>query len=354
MSQNYNCVLEKNKVLCDAYIAPINDQVIIGAGLLDYLHCKIDYGAHSVSINGQEIPVVFQRGVDGTDVEVSKVRMVKRVVIPPNTLVRVNCRTSVPLHGDVVFNPKKVHKNLLIPNGLCSLDDNEEFVIEILNDSPFFCTLKKDEHVGSCMRTSDVFDFSDPPWMSAGPIVFHGIETEVTETAEDEAEECDKSSGEIPAVATIRGSPTAQPNTDENSCVPEHLVDLYSRSCEELDQEQAAEVAKLLTEYQDVFAKDEFDLGCFSEIQHRIDTGDSQPVRQRLRRTPLGFEDEEAKHLKKMLDAKIIEPSHSEYASAPVLVRKKDGSVRWCIDYRALNKATKKDSFSNATDRRMS
>ena len=109
----------KNKVLCDAYIAPINDQVIIGAGLLNYLLCKIDYGAHSVSINGQEIPVVFQRGADGTNVEVSMVRMVKRVVIPPNTLVRVNCRTSVPLHGDVVFNPKKVHKNLIIPNGLC-------------------------------------------------------------------------------------------------------------------------------------------------------------------------------------------------------------------------------------------
>ena len=94
-----------------------------------------------------------------------------------------------------------------------------------------------------------------------------------------------------------------------------------------------------------MFAKDEFDLGCFSEIQHRIDTGDSRPVRQRLRRTPLGFEDEEAKHLKKMLDANIIKPSHSEYASAPVQVRKKDGSVRWSIDYRALNKATKKDSF---------
>ncbi|VDH93238.1 Hypothetical predicted protein [Mytilus galloprovincialis] len=46
-----------------------------------------------------------------------------------------------------------------------------------------------------------------------------------------------------------------------------------------------------------------------------------------------------------MLDAGIIEPSISEWASAPVLVRKRDGNVRWCIDYRKLNSVTKKDVY---------
>lgn len=41
----------------------------------------------------------------------------------------------------------------------------------------------------------------------------------------------------------------------------------------------------------------------------------------------------------------VIEPSISEWASAPVLVRKKDSTLRWCVDYRALNKVTKKDVF---------
>lgn len=46
-----------------------------------------------------------------------------------------------------------------------------------------------------------------------------------------------------------------------------------------------------------------------------------------------------------MLDANVIQPSTSEWSSAPVLVRKKDGSVRWCIDYRQLNQKTVKDSY---------
>ena len=68
-------------------------------------------------------------------------------------------------------------------------------------------------------------------------------------------------------------------------------------------------------------------------------------MKQRMRRTPIGFQDLEEQHLKKMLDAKVIEPSISDWASAPVLVRKKDGTMRWCIDYRALNQRTVKDCF---------
>ncbi|GFO02424.1 enzymatic polyprotein [Plakobranchus ocellatus] len=46
-----------------------------------------------------------------------------------------------------------------------------------------------------------------------------------------------------------------------------------------------------------------------------------------------------------MLEAGVVQPSVSEWASLPVLVRKRDGSVRWCVDYRALNKITRKDVF---------
>ena len=64
-----------------------------------------------------------------------------------------------------------------------------------------------------------------------------------------------------------------------------------------------------------------------------------------MRRTPLGFEDEERKHLEQMIEEGVVEPSVSAWASAPVLVRNKDGSIRYCIDYRAVNNVTKKDAF---------
>ncbi len=105
------------------------------------------------------------------------------------------------------------------------------------------------------------------------------------------------------------------------------------------------QLGNLLSEFQDVFAKDELDLGSFTSIEHAIDTGDAMPVKQRIRRTPACFAGEEEAQLKKMLGAGVIQESISEWASAPVLIRKRDGSVRWCIDYRLLNDVTVKDVF---------
>ena len=76
-----------------------------------------------------------------------------------------------------------------------------------------------------------------------------------------------------------------------------------------------------------------------------MDTGDAKPVKQKMRRTPWNFEAEEKAHLTSLLDVGVIEPSLSDWASPPVLVRKKDGKVRYCIDYRALNNVTVKDAY---------
>ena len=61
--------------------------------------------------------------------------------------------------------------------------------------------------------------------------------------------------------------------------------------------------------------------------------------------TPFCFQDEEKEHLDKMIKAGVIEPALSDWASPQVLVRKREGSVRWCVDYRALNKVTQKCVF---------
>ena len=94
-----------------------------------------------------------------------------------------------------------------------------------------------------------------------------------------------------------------------------------------------------------MFAKNEFDLGEFTDITHKIDTGDAVPIKCGLRRTPLGFQEKEEEHLKKMLDAGIIQHSTSDWAAAPVIVKKKCGNYRYCLDYRGLNSVTRKDNF---------
>ena len=100
-----------------------------------------------------------------------------------------------------------------------------------------------------------------------------------------------------------------------------------------------------MLEFQHIFSKGSGDLGCFSEIKHKINTGDERPVKQPMRRTPIGFEKEEEENLKLMLETGVISESSSDLASAPVLVRKKDGSVRYCVDFRCLNDKTVKDLF---------
>lgn len=86
------------------------------------------------------------------------------------------------------------------------------------------------------------------------------------------------------------------------ACLRCYLLDLQKRSVETLSQNQAHKVHDLLVEFQDVFAADDMDIGLFQGITHKVNTGDAQPVRAKLRRTLLGFEKEEEAHLKKHLD----------------------------------------------------
>ena len=83
------------------------------------------------------------------------------------------------------------------------------------------------------------------------------------------------------------------------------------------------EAVRLLTEFVDVFATSDFDLRSFDALAHQIDTGEARPVKQRMHRTPTVFQGEEEGHLDKMLAASVIQPSNSDWASAPVLVGEK-------------------------------
>jgi hypothetical protein len=137
----------------------------------------------------------------------------------------------------------------------------------------------------------------------------------------------------------------SQDDTQGDIVIPEHLRQLMTESSKHLTEQQTSMLASLLVQYQDRFSTGDSDLGCFTAIRHTIDTNGAKPIKQKMRRTPLGFQEEEDKLLQKMVDSGVIEESSSGWASPSVLVRKKDGSVRWCIDFRALNAVTVKDAY---------
>jgi len=114
---------------------------------------------------------------------------------------------------------------------------------------------------------------------------------------------------------------------------------------ESVSDEDRRRLVSLLTELSSAFSKDENDLGWKNIVAHGIDTEDSKPMRQPLRRHPLAHLDVIQQHVSSMLQQGVIQPAKSPWASNIVLVTKKDGSLRCCVDYQQLNTATRKDAY---------
>ena len=97
----------------------------------------------------------------------------------------------------------------------------------------------------------------------------------------------------------------------------------------------------MLEEYHEVFSLGQGDRGETDLIELHIETGDATPRKYPVRRVPFAVRDEIARNLQEMQDANVIQPSNSPWASPVILVRKKDGTLRFCVDYRGLNSVTK-------------
>ncbi len=80
-------------------------------------------------------------------------------------------------------------------------------------------------------------------------------------------------------------------------------------------------------------------------VTHSIDTGEHRPICLSPRRLPITKQDVEQAEVQNMLDRGVIEPCQSSWASPVVLVTKKDGSTRFCMDYRKVNEVTHKDAY---------
>ena len=106
------------------------------------------------------------------------------------------------------------------------------------------------------------------------------------------------------------------------------------------------EAVELFKEYHHLFALSDLELGCTSSIKHEIKLNNEVPFKDRYRRIPPQQFEEVRNHLQDMLKIGAIRRSCSPWASAVVLVRKKDGSLRFCIDLRHLNSRTIKDAYS--------
>ena len=309
---------------------PITDDIILGLDFWLKHQAVIDLLRQQIEMNGYLIPIGMVKMNGGDWFNVSQVSVAADLVVEPyqRTLLAIQLLNPVPDFVTTSFSTQ----NILGPIGIINGKEKTSW-IEVINDSGERVRFKSGDIVTSAVELHSIC-----------------VENEASPSVRRMEQSLDKD-GIGPAIQKFLADDswdTTYAMAQKEECVsllPEHLKEMFRESCENLETKQQYALGKLLIEYQDVFATSDADLGSFDLMTHSIHTHDEIPVQDRLRRTPMKFAHEEEKALKQMLDHGIIEPSSSNWSSAPVLVRKKDGSVRYAIDYRKLNSKTIRDTY---------
>ena len=108
--------------------------------------------------------------------------------------------------------------------------------------------------------------------------------------------------------------------------------------------ELALQFKHMLMEHHNIFSLEGNEIGCTDAAEHVIELLDTEPFKERFCHISPPLVEEVQEHLQEMLDGGAIWQSQSPWCNAVVLVRKKDGGLRFCIDFRRLNNRTKKDT----------
>ena len=148
----------------------------------------------------------------------------------------------------------------------------------------------------------------------------------------------------IDTISTER--PKEQPTLTEAEWQVLLLDKLDLSGLEAWPMEQAEKAHGLLWEYHNIFSLEKQDMGHTKVTKHKIflKDPDTPPFKEQFCGIPPPQGDEVREHLKLMLDAGVVRPSNSPWCNTVVLVRKKDRSLHFCIEFRRLNALTVKDS----------
>ena len=288
------------EVLQQFWIADIHDQCILGLDFLAPQGCLVNLKDNSLWIGDEEVPMQ---------------RLNPQPILRPCCRVILERSVDLPPHSESLATVKILGRcadrrcGILEPDGSHSIDgvmtgrtlvdlQQPTIPVRILNISDEEKRIKKGTSIAVCEPVHSVLSLRE--------------DTGYRQPAPD---------------------------------LPPHLRELWQATSHDLTPAQRIQVRNLLCEFSDVFSQGSHDLGRNDSVQHRIDTGDAPPIRQPPRRLPLSKQQDASKAIEDMATEGVIEPSSSPWASPIVLVKKKDGTTRFCVDYRKLNSVTRKDSY---------
>ena len=275
----------------------------------------------------------------------------------PTVRVLLLQATRVPPHQSAVAAvqvDEQLHKGPLLLESDPSLEESTGLLVDtsliqsgqsrvlISNPTGYTQKIEKGTQLGTAMRAKIV------------SVATEGTETQALADQSSPAPPAGSthSPHQHSAASPVEGVPIdSQPNVNKVSSQAreqkrkEKLLKLLEQQEMDIPGHDKEKLCSLLAEQHEAFILEEKERGETDLIQFHIDTGDAQPKKQALRRTPFAVRQEVARQLKEMQETGVIQPSTSPWASPIVLVRKKDGSLRFCIDYRHLNSVTKVDTY---------
>ena len=254
---------------------------------------------------------LIRKKVDGEEDRLGELRTVKPVVVPAKGTARVRCRVKGEVKGaDLLFLCSEPctsdwDDDLIVTESLGELSRGRtpHVNIELRNASG------KDKYIGKNMLVGEISAINAViplKLFNSSPV--------------DPVEQVGVNSVEKAGVSSEKWQPKAQ--------------------LDHLPPEQRREIEELLFEECEVFARSDNDIGDIPDFQMDIRLTDEVPVHQAYRHLPRQLYDDVKNYLNDLLVNGWIQESSSPYASPIVCVRKKDNSLRMCVDYRKLNLKT--------------
>ena len=241
----------------------------------------------------------------------NSVRVDKRTVLAPMSYTRVPIVSS-KYNGDMHIIPRRElteSLNLLIGNCIVTAENNKADM--------FICNAtKKDVILNERTVIGNYISFENDN-------ILCNLDEIYTENKH--------------TIASIR---TSNDDADSKNKLFESL-----KFGKEINFDEKSRLIKLINEYSDVFAYKENDRGQTHLVEHTIETKDALPIKQRAYKQAFVERTKTREMTNNLLNEGIIQHSSSPWSSPIVLVKKKDGATRFCVDYRLLNSVTKKDNY---------
>ena len=281
-----------------ALVSPDVEEVMLGSDWLQAHECLWDFGRGELYIDGQAAVTLSRKH----RLCCRRVFAQEDVVLPPRQQVDISARSTLlsprAVGADWIVDSHQVCPGLYVGRTLLPAA-HHDIKVRMVN------TTAKPQVIpnGTCLGNLQLVDVIDEP-----------------------------------ESAKILAPADKAPAADVMTALMEKLPD-------DMTSEQRQQVQELLGRYDDVFSHGTFDMGRTSLVEHTIDTGSQRPIRQGLRRHPTAYLETIDKQVDELIQNDFVEPAASAWASNVVLVRKKDGSHRLCVDYRAVNAATYQDTY---------